>query len=221
MVARIIKNLSQGFAIVSSFTSILLWGGVPAQESHPTLAFQFIEEEMPAFHSELLIVLSEMPEMEDAVNETVEAIHEDYLRLVGMSKELAAIYMTIRKRELQNQIMAERILSHTDLDKRRSELKKLSDHMKVTFDLHLRLVSGELAWLEREIEELRDLVESEKENRQRFLQEDLVSLLLNNEPLLNISISGLGEKRTKAQQMGLRELIAELPKAPSDDGASQ
>ena len=213
MEVRIIEGLITRVAIAGLLSVTLLWGGVPAGESLPTQAFRFIEEEMPAFHSELLVILSEMPEMKEEVSETVLAIHEDYLRVLGMSNELAAIYLTIKKRELQNQIMAEKILGHTDLEKRRSELKKLSDHMKVTFDLHLRLVSGELAWLERQIEQLRELVDSEKKNKQRYLQEDLVSLLLNNEPLLSISIRGLGEKRTQVQRMELRKLIAELSSA--------
>ncbi len=189
-------------------------GGIPEEGLSATHAMAFIAEEIPELHAEIEILLNQMPEMSEAVHETVTAIHEDYLRFTDMSSELAQIFLTIKKREFQNQIMAEKIQSLTDPKKRSSEFNRLTNHMNVTFDLHLKLVKGELAWLEREVEGLKDLVESEQENKSRLVREDLEAVLLKNNPLLRISISGLGEKQTQEQQAALKKLIEGL--APTD-----
>ena len=194
-----------------------LSGGIPEEDLSATHAMAFIAEEIPELHAEIEILLKQMPEMSEAVHETVSYIHEDYLRFSDMSSELAQIFLTIKKREFQNQIMAEKIQSLTDPKKRSSEFKRLTSHMNVTFDLHLKLVKGELAWLEREVEGLKDLVASEQENKSRLVREDLEAVLLKNNPLLRISISGLGEKQTHEQQAAIKKLIERLASAESEE----
>ncbi len=210
MVAKAIQSLIVSGLVAGMALCSPVHGGVLQDEAPPGQAMEFIESELPELHAELEVILGEMPEMVKAVNETVADIHEAYLRFSEMSPELAHIFLTIKKREFQNQIMAEKIQALTDPEKRSAEFRRLVDHMNVTFDLHLRLVKGEVAWLEQEIEGLKELVASEQSNKKRFVQEDLVSLLLNNDPLLRISIRGLGEKQTKDQQAELRKLIEKV-----------
>ena len=211
MEVRRIQSLFTTFLIGALLLSFNAAGGVVDDLPSSRQAMEFIESEIPELHTEIRVVLERMPEMVEAINETVSQIHADYLRFSEMSPELANLFLTIKKREFKNQIMAEKIQSLTDPNKRTAEFKRLAAHMNVTFDLHLRLVKGELAWLEREVEGLKGLVASEQENKARYLREDLVSLLLENDPLLRISISGLGEKQTEQQQAAVRKLIDGLP----------
>ncbi len=216
MEARTIRRIGSTLAFVAFFLCMPLRGGVPGELSASMRAMDFLEAEIPELHAEIQVILRQMPEMSEAVNETVTDIHENFLRFSEMNHELANIFLSIKKREFQNQILAEKIQTLTDPEKRRLEFKRLADHMDVTFDLHLRLVSGELAWLEREVEGLKELVASEKEHKRRYLREDLESLLLKNDPLLRISINGLGEKQTKEQQVDLKKLIEDLPLPKSE-----
>ena len=216
MDSRLFTQLVSVISIGVLCVSLFVQGGMPEEGASSADAMKFIKLEIPELHAEIQIVLSQMPEMAVAIRESVSEIQENHLRFSEMSSELANIYLTIKKREFQNQIMAEKIQTLADPQKRSAEFKRLADHMNVTFDLHLRLVKGELAWLEREVDGLRDLIVSEGENKALYLREDIVSLLLKNDPLLRISISGLGEKQTQAQQAELKKLIESLPQTNSE-----
>jgi hypothetical protein len=195
-----------------------LSGGVADNEPSPeaAAALQFISEEMPGFHSELQVLLKLKPSIREELLVLVVEIHMDYLRYSDMNPELVAIFLTIKRREYQNQLLAEKLHKLNDPTERGSVFKKLADHMNVTFDLNLKLVRGELAWLENQVRGLRQVAEKEKVNKKRYLKEDLIALLLDNEPLLSISIQGLGASRTAAQQLELEKLIERLPRPAVD-----
>lgn len=198
-----------------------LLGGVPEGELplEASSALQFIEDKMPRFHSELQILLKQKPSIREELLRSLVEIHMNYLRYSDMNPELVAIFLTIKRREYQNQLLAEELHKLSDPGERSSAFKKLADHMNVTFDLNLKLVRGELAWLESQVKALRQVAEQEKVNKKRYLKEDLTALLLDNEPLLSISIQGLGASRTAEQQIELEKLIEQLPH-PVDESNS-
>jgi hypothetical protein len=174
-------------------------------------ALRFIKDEMPGFHSELQVLLKQRPSIQEELLESMVEIHMDYLRYSEMNPELVAIFLTIKRREYQNQLLAEKLQELDDPEARAYAFKKLADHMNVTFDLNLKLVRGELVWLENQVRDLRQIADEEKANKKRLLKDDLAALLLENEPILSISIQGLGASRTAAQQVELEKLIDQLP----------
>ncbi|MCS1407356.1 MAG: hypothetical protein M2R45_00514 [Verrucomicrobia subdivision 3 bacterium] len=91
--------------------------------------------------------------------------------------------------------------------------------MDVTFDLNLKLVRGELAWLEDQVKTICGVVAEEKSNKKLYIKGVLGSLLLANELLIQASILDLGALGSHFRWDKLMQLIDQLP--PKSEAAGK
>ncbi|MDA1056151.1 MAG: DUF1552 domain-containing protein [Planctomycetota bacterium] len=80
----------------------------PEEPSASSDALAFLESKLPELHQEVLKLQRLAPEEFHDALECARAIEAEHAHFAAMDEELARIFLTIKKREYQNQIFAER-----------------------------------------------------------------------------------------------------------------
>jgi NTP pyrophosphatase (non-canonical NTP hydrolase) len=194
------------------------WRSDPVSKS----ALAFAEEELPEFFREVAVLLRGDPSEALPIVEVVQEIHHSFQRYREMTDELGDIFLSIKRREFQNQVMAEKVHRAMTPESRKMLFGKLKKHMDHTFDLHLKLVRGELVWLEEQVTEVRELIASEERNKLIIMKEDFGSLFLDNEPLLRIMAIEVEPETVAKNSAEIATLIGAMPEShKSETGKAQ
>lgn len=134
---------------------------------------RFAQDHIPRMYTVLQEVKGEEPEeYEELIDEGREII-DVFRYFTEFDRDLAPVFLKLHRMEWEMDVLTERVHDAPNEEARKAATEACRKHIAEIFDLELKLERAEIRMLQREIEELTQLIKKREENREKEIEEQL------------------------------------------------